>query len=468
MGGTMMMVPDCLQQLELDATADERAIRRAYAQKLKKLDQQADPSGFQSLRSAYDAALAWVRERELGNEAPAAELQGDDTSCEFPRLVESIQSHVPCDIAFPERSMHVSSSVHQGPNDEAIALARNAFAQFTQAFDAAAENPHTVFDVGSLQAILDKAMAGDALVNMGAREILERNFASLLIQGWKPGHEALFIAVTNLFRWDEDRRHLQRLGYVGVQIDRALSQRAMFDCLKPRARAQREALIARLRSTSAPTPDELQSSYWLLEDLCANFPTWLGIVTDLDNLPHWRQLHAALPPRKRGKPIRVRKLPEISYWHGWMFMLALVLLLKGIGPLVSKPSPPPTPIRLGVATTSELPATLPVLVGETPTPEVCEEISRIYEAFGTGTSFQDVPLGERFDRQIVACIGKLIWPQSTLHDFAIGQVLLRDRLRLVAEQKQALNLDSAMRAETLPKPTAIDRHSSVDSSHHAP
>ncbi len=464
----MMMVPDCLQQLELDATADERAIRRAYAQKLKKLDQRADPAGFQALRSAYDSALSWVRDRESHTEAPAAELPGDGTTCDSPQFVDPIPSHVPCDIVLPLPRMHAASKAYIGPDDDAISLAAAAFARFTEAFDRATENPQALSDVDAVRSMIEGAMAGDALVNMAAREILEGNFASLLMQGWKPGHEALFVAVANVFRWDEDRRHLQDLGYVGVQIDQALLERAMFNRLTPRARAQREPLIARLRSPSDPTPDELQSSYWLLEDLYANFPTWLGIVTNLNNLPRWRERHAALPPRKRGKPIRVRKLPEISYWHGWTFMLALVLLVKGIGLLGGKPSPPPTSVRFGVAATTELPATLPVLVGKAPTPQVCEEISRIYEVFGTGTSFQDVQLGERFDRQIVACIGKLVWPQSTLHDFAIGQVLLRDRLRLVAEQKQALNLDSAMRTETLPNPTAIDRHSSVDSSHHAP
>lgn len=438
-----MMVPYCLQQLELDTTADERAIRRAYAQKLKKIDQAADPAGFQALRSAYEAALAWVRD---DNRDAATDLPSDGT-CDAPQVVEPVPANAPWDMVFPTPWVHRASKDDRRSDDEARVLASDAFTRFTEAFDAATANRQALPDVEAVRAMLEETMAGDALVNMVARNILEHDFACLLIQGWKPGHEALFVAVTDVFRWDEDRRHLYDLGEVGFQIDRALQERAMFDRLKPRTRRQRELLIARLRSPSAPDARELKSSYWLLEDLYANFPTWLGIVTDLNNLPRWRELHAALPPRQRGRPILARKRPVISYWHGWALMTALILLIKGIGHLNGEPSHPPPPVPLRLATSSELPVTLPELVGKAPSPQVCEEISRIYVAFGTGTSFQDVKLGESFDRQIAACIGKLIWPQSTLHDTAIGQVLLRDRLRLVAEREKTLVLDPRMRTD---------------------
>ena len=53
-----------LRELGLRPDADERAIKRAYAAKLKTTRPEEDPQGFQALNEAYQAALAWHRAQE--------------------------------------------------------------------------------------------------------------------------------------------------------------------------------------------------------------------------------------------------------------------------------------------------------------------------------------------------------------------------------------------------------------------
>ncbi len=50
-----------LRELGLGPDADERAVKRAYATRLKTTRPDTDPEGFQALNAAYHAALAWVQ-----------------------------------------------------------------------------------------------------------------------------------------------------------------------------------------------------------------------------------------------------------------------------------------------------------------------------------------------------------------------------------------------------------------------
>ena len=58
-----MSRPWFLQQLGLNDDADARAIKRAYAVRLKQIDQATDIDGFNALHRAYKAAQAWVEQR---------------------------------------------------------------------------------------------------------------------------------------------------------------------------------------------------------------------------------------------------------------------------------------------------------------------------------------------------------------------------------------------------------------------
>lgn len=77
--GDVNPVPIFLQVLGLNESADEHAIRRAYARKIAQVDKRHDQASVQRLRAAYEAASDWYRalgaqmELELGaaSEPPA-------------------------------------------------------------------------------------------------------------------------------------------------------------------------------------------------------------------------------------------------------------------------------------------------------------------------------------------------------------------------------------------------------------
>lgn len=57
-----------LDVLELDTDADERAIKRAYAKRLRVTRPDDDPVAFQRLHEAYQAALEWVRAEPMAGD----------------------------------------------------------------------------------------------------------------------------------------------------------------------------------------------------------------------------------------------------------------------------------------------------------------------------------------------------------------------------------------------------------------
>ena len=489
------MVPYFLQRLELDITADERAIRRAYARELKKIDQETDPAGFQALRTAYDAALNWAqRTKASANQTETAAPQANASpSYAPPKVVPRFRVEDVVPAAAPE-------------HNEAMDDASEAFARFMEEFQAAVSNTASTLDAKAWQENLAQCLASDRLVNVTTRDTFEFKFARLLSDGWKPGHEVLFVVAAKVFGWDEDRRHLRGLGALGHVLERALQERALFDSQPPNQRMAQRAVIQRLRNTAEPTHEELKSHRGTPEKLAANFPTWLGMITDTRQLQRWCQLESALPPKTGKAPevndaqllratSRTASKPSSALW---VVLLVLFALINGLRACDNKPAQPPVSqaqinaMRKGIEATLEppllTPGTLPppkpfapafvppdprggrpvppplsrkavsVLARKAPTEEVCNEIAQIAYDYGVGTSQQDADPGEAFDRQVIACVGKKRWPRSAAHDPALQLALDREKARLEANNK-ALQAELSklhfVAANPHPKPLVI-------------
>ena len=116
-------------RLGLPANADERAIKRAYAQQLRQTRPEDDPAGFQQLHAAYQAALDWCRQRTLLQAVPVDHATTSTASAAAP--VES--AVVPVSHATAADTSKARVSTNPSPPaatfsmdafcDEAIALA---------------------------------------------------------------------------------------------------------------------------------------------------------------------------------------------------------------------------------------------------------------------------------------------------------------------------------------------------------
>lgn len=71
------------KELEISSTKDEKAIKRAYATKLKKIDREKNPEEFQKLRQAYENAISYSKDKYIYSDE--YEPDEDNTDYSFDR-----------------------------------------------------------------------------------------------------------------------------------------------------------------------------------------------------------------------------------------------------------------------------------------------------------------------------------------------------------------------------------------------
>jgi tetratricopeptide (TPR) repeat protein len=333
-----------LQRLSLGGDADERAIRRAYARELKLIDQEADPAGFQSLREAYDTAMYWVRHKE--------EFEDEELEDDFPQ--PALEAVIGQDLAQPAQPAQPPPAPSPRPpeypaagqppilpraeqlDSDHDALAEAVFTDFLQRAAAIAHERPVTPDA-PWRRELRTSLDDPRLINIIARETFERRVADLLVSGWRPGHESLLVAAVNTFGWSDDRRRVFSLGRSGAVLDAAIDERATFDLQADAQRDAQRQLIERLRDPQAPGTRELVRNSATLETLIARFPTWLALITDVDNVVRWRKQNDQLPAWRRKLTFTgLRKPADHSYEHqkkgivnwGWIITLGVIALIR--------------------------------------------------------------------------------------------------------------------------------------------
>ncbi|RSZ29976.1 MULTISPECIES: J domain-containing protein [unclassified Variovorax] len=330
-----------LQHLGLDDEADERAIRRAYAQRLKQIDQEADPEGFQALREAYETAMGWAHYMQ---QRAAAAVQEDMAATPEEPTLEAMgpAPHSPSDEASGEDTTHT----RQADSDAIARAVLDALLEQLQ------HRPPE--DLSEGRKLLEGILDDPRLLDLDAQFLFEWGMASILAQGWRPGHEFLFGPAMACFNWREDRGRLTRLGHAGRFIDVAINELEMYDRQLDTRRTPQRDLIRRLRDARRPSDRMLIQALPLVEQLVATWPNWLHMVTNTQNVLKWREWDTEVPRWRRAvtgkphgtaaKPKAKTKPPESQNSQNVAGMLFLALaLLGGLGKMLSPPSNPYTP-----------------------------------------------------------------------------------------------------------------------------
>ncbi len=314
-----MSQPPFLAELGIDDDGqplDERALRRAYARRLKQIDIDTEPQRFQALREALEAALRWSAQRERAQPATAETPARD--------AVATARDEAPAARA-----------------PEAVAAA--AFADLrAQVFDSEA----------AAHAAVQRALRDERLVSIDARTFFEWSVAHLLAEGWRPGHQHLLDPAIEAFGWNSDHARLANFGQVGALLTAAVRDRSVAQGFTEAQRAAIGPLLERIRAALPPDPATLADEVAALQFLVQRVPNWLRIVSPVDpvnaRFKLWSERPAARPepplplvappPRNLGgKPLSGLSILGFA-------LIAVVNLLSQAGhwssPTADAPRPP--------------------------------------------------------------------------------------------------------------------------------
>lgn len=233
-----------LARLGLEEGAGKDDIRRAYARQLKLIDQEAEPTAFQQLREAYEQALGQSA-GQAAAEARTASVPEAEAQEAYGWMVAAV-AVIANGRPVADETMWVDDLLEQ----------------------LAEQQPHSIDGVSHLEAAIGR----------------------LLSQSWKPGHEALLIAATYHFGWEEKGT------WPNLHIAEAWFERCMLQRQPEVLRWPIMRIIRDLRQGHTPDMARLRRDHGYLVHFARYYANLAPVIADEQQLLRWLDLAKPLGP----------------------------------------------------------------------------------------------------------------------------------------------------------------------------
>ncbi|MBC3932322.1 tetratricopeptide repeat protein [Undibacterium curvum] len=280
----MSYLPAFIEEHQLTPDADERSLKRAYAKKLKTIDQETQLHEFQALRESYEEALHWIAWRDTAQE------REDETTGEPATDQEQLTAAQPAPM-----SGHSQVAV-QDVTDETEAAASEASPP--QARDPAQEAADILQSLlnhihqeqpeqDQVTTILENILDSDTMLFLETRQAFEWYIASYLVQGWQSGKDLLFHAAVTAFRWREAKTRLSYLGPHAYALEQAMIELDEISKRPEAIRHKYQEIMRKSRNQEQPGLNYLKVNLQLLARLNEAYPHVTAMSCDMALIRQW-------------------------------------------------------------------------------------------------------------------------------------------------------------------------------------
>lgn len=356
-----MSMPWFLELLDLPAHADARAVRRAYAVRVKQIDPGTEPAAFARLREAYEAARAWVDDEEHDVVAITARPVPRVTAEPVP--LTPLREHV---VPIVEQTpLVVDESLPAAPPHAPVIELENVADDETAALPVAPPVNPQEQATRLMERFAARIAAGNArdirreleacavelrLQYIDAPGIFEEVLIDHLANGLLGNRAAVFALASGHFHWQEIG-HVTALGPRGAWIDAVESQRMAWNGVAPLARTNMLSLIERAAAVNGILPSHIVSRWIEVRDAFHRFPAYLGLYLTPALQHEWALRYEALPDSERLTPERPEKKRRPGFrmidvpHRVWAFViLAALAMIIGLFDHPPETSPQPGPV----------------------------------------------------------------------------------------------------------------------------